>query len=536
LNIGASENFTVICGGIGYKIGDKVAYTPLGAPLGKGKFVEPKDMKGVLSTGVMMSEKELGIEEKKDENKEEKKEKEKKEKNNKKEEGKKEEKKEKGGKKEKEQSDSANNQILILPAAMQPGQEAVEFGRKADCKIPKERKLMDELNQRKKEVKEMLLAMERGEKEICELWNKTKEWSLTEFRSIYDWLGCKFDHDFYESEVSEESRLMAKEYREKGVFVDSDGAVGADLNKFNLGFCILLKSDGAGLYATKDLALAKRKFEQFKIEKSLYVVDAAQTLHFKQVFKCLELMGYEQAKKCVHLPYGQVVLPTGRMKSRVFGSVILFSQLKKLLADDILEKFLKKYETGIEIREVEGPDGKIVQKEVPCEKWSKQEIDEALRAISVATIRFGMLNHDTAKDVVFVLEEWAGMSGATGPYMMYAYTRIRSIIREVEAAGVSGKADFSLLKHDLERSVLLNLNDFWYVVENCTAQNNPSPLCGYLFDLSKSFSSWYSHKDSSVLRAETEDLKATRVEFIKAIASVIKKGLDLLGISTIERM
>lgn len=142
------------------------------------------------------------------------------------------------------------------------------------------------------------------------------QWCLDEFKRIYRWLNARFDHDFFESEVAAESKQTVAEYQAKGVFVMNDGAVGADLSQVGLGFQILLKRDGTGLYATKDLALARRKFEQFHIDKSIYVVDSAQSFHFQQVFATLKMMGYPQAERCYHLPYGLVILPDGKMSSR----------------------------------------------------------------------------------------------------------------------------------------------------------------------------------------------------------------------------
>jgi len=542
LEVANGEKRTVVCGGIGYKLGDKVAYMPLGAKF-KGKEVVGQDMKGVKSEGVMMSEKELGIEreekvaekpklsateahQQRQDNKKQQAAKKETEATPKKEPAKKSA--EPAAAKSKENkgkpTDAASQQIYILPAEIGLGQEATEFGRVSglDANV----KVMDEHNRRKSEVKETLLKMESGESSLSELWAVTKEWSLKEFRTIYKWLNVRFDHEFFESEVSEESRNMVLEYLAKGVLQKDNGAVGADLNKFGLGFCILLKSDGAGLYATKDLALAQRKFSKFGIEKSLYIVDAAQTLHFKQVFKVLELMGYEQAKKCTHLPYGQVVLPSGRMKSRVFGSVILFSQLKETLGKHIYDKQLYKFVTGVEVK----PDG--TEKEV--EKWSVEEVNNAQHLISVAAIKYGMLNHDTAKDIVFVLEDWAATTGNTGPYMLYAYARTKAIEREVKLTG-EGKVDFSLLGSETEKAALVGLHEFWSVVESCASKNNPSTLCNYVHEVAKSFSAWYA-SGQSVVNAETEDLKVTRLEFVRAQGKMIKKCLELLGITVLERM
>lgn len=205
----------------------------------------------------------------------------------------------------------------------------------------------------------------------------------------------RFDHDFFESEVSEDSKAMVMENYQLGkgggsVMVETNGAIGCDLSmcKPPLPFLVLIKSNGAGLYATKDLALARRKFDEFHIDRSIYVVDAAQSCHFQQVFACLDRMGYPQAKKCFHLAYGQVVGEHGKMSSRD-GTVIYFSELRKQLvgarwngrvvrigvmvaqADEIMESYLKKYKDGFFLQAKK--DGSTVEKE--CEIWSPDEIE-----------------------------------------------------------------------------------------------------------------------------------------------------------------
>lgn len=452
----AGSEATVVCGGKGYKVGDLVAYTPVGAKIAKGT-VEPKDMKGVMSHGIIMASKELGIEEpaptpapkgEKPAAKAEKAPKAPKEpKPAKAAEAAKDGEssaapaaaaKKPAGKPKEDARDSPNNSIHIFPADLTLGVPVAELGRKPapsaeqialdeaarkyTLLLPADKSVIAEFEDRKAAAKKMLLTMEDGSSpEITALWQKTKDWSLKEFKTIYKWLDVRFDHDFYESECSEPSRKLVEEYRGK-VFFDSNGALGADLSKFNLGFCMVLKSDGSGLYATKDLALAKLKFDDFKIDTSIYVVDAAQTLHFKQVFKTLELMGYERAKHCVHIPYGQVVLPDGKMSSRK-GTVIFFSQLRELLNEDIYKNFLIKYDpdrvedasAAAAPAPTESPDGtKVwVKTEKNVAKWTRAELDQAQQQIAVATIKYGMLNHDTAKDIVFVLQEWTAKSGQT---------------------------------------------------------------------------------------------------------------------------
>ena len=181
--------------------------------------------------------------------------------------------------------------------------------------------------------------MEEKDPELSKVWEETKQWSMDDFKEIYRWLDIHFDHDFYESDVDEEGRQMVLEGEKNGTFIRSEGAIGIDLETENLGFFMLLKSDGNTLYSTKDLALARRKFDQFSVDRSVYVVGAEQTLHFKQVFATLNRMGYSQAERCYHLPYALVMLPSGKMSSRE-GNVILFSDMRNQLRDYILDGLL----------------------------------------------------------------------------------------------------------------------------------------------------------------------------------------------------
>lgn len=484
----------VVCGGEGYEVGDLVAYTPVGQKAGK-VMVTPKDMNGVTSSGIIMARRELGMKPLPGQPKKE----------APKEEGK--------GKKKGKSKPPPDNTICVLPKGTKTGATLIELGRLPNTSIPANQSIADTLAARTKEVRDMLLLMEGGDKEAVALWQETKHWSLDEFRLIYKWLDCRFEHDFYESECGEESLKMVEKYFASGLLTESDGAVGMNLEKYNLGFCMLRKSNGSGLYATKDLSLARMKFDDFKIDRSIYVVDAAQSFHFQQVFKTLELMGYKQGSKCYHLPYGIVTLPDGKMSSRK-GTVIFFSDLKKNLETQIMKDFLDKYKEG-------------------DKKWADEEIKEAEHLISVATIKYGMLNHDTAKDIVFDMKEWAAKSGNTGPYLMYAHARCRSVLREVKAPA-DAKVDYSLFVDQGERLMLTMLNDYWTTVEAVVARYNPSPMCEYLYNLAKAFSSWY--ENNSVKNAETPDLIATRLQLVAAIAEALKSGLNLLGITTLERM
>ncbi|MEC7194009.1 MAG: arginine--tRNA ligase, partial [SAR324 cluster bacterium] len=215
------------------------------------------------------------------------------------------------------------------------------------------------------------------------------------------------------------------------------GAIGVDLNDDKLGFFLLLKSDGNTLYSTKDLALAKRKFEEFGIERSIYVVGAEQTLHFQQVFATLKKMGYQQASRCFHLPYALVVLPEGKMSSRA-GNVILFSKLQQEMCDFVRNNYLESHR----------------------ESWSDEEIESTTRKVAVAAIKYGMLNQDPNKQITFSLKDWLVSEGDTGVYLIYAYVRIRSIVRQFENFDPHAEIEFELLKHSHEKALIRKLFDF----------------------------------------------------------------------------
>ena len=397
-------------------------------------------------------------------------------------------------------------QIFIFPSETKIGIELTEYERLKDC--PDVKSVSEEMKLRNSQVRGILKSMEKKEKEITELWELTRKWSIEDFKEIYEWTDSYFDFDFHESDVGDESKEIIKKAYEEGKLTKSDGAIGLDCGK--LGFCVLLTSDGTGLYATKDIALAKRKFEEFKIDRSIYVVDAAQTLHFQQVFKVLNHLGFKQSSKCFHLAYGIVTLPNGKMSSRK-GTVITFSQLKNQLLENIHKEFLDKYKN----------------------EWEEKEISDAARIISVATIKYGMLKQDPSKDIIFSLQEWIAKTGNTGPYLLYAYARIKSILREIKKEENS-KVDFSLLKHEKETKILLLLHQFIGITSSSCEQYKPSNLCNYLYTLAKSFSSMY--EAVSIKFAESEDLKATRLEFVESISIILKTGLNLLGIETLERM
>ncbi len=456
---------TVVCGGHTYAAGDVVAYAKPGTRLQKRR-IEVAERGGILSEGMICGEGEVSL------------------------------------------GDDVQK-IVVLPPGTPLGVEIAELFR-IEGAVPRDRSVLATWNERNDGVRGVLQALERGEPEITKLWQETRKWSLDEFEQIYQWLDSPFDHFFYESEVGDEGKEIVLEEYSKGRLVKSEGAIGADLAEFGLPFFMLLKSDGTGLYSTKDIALAKLKFDRFKIDRSVYVVDVSQSLHFQQVFATLKKLGYEQAKKCHHLAYGMVVLPDGKMSSRK-GNVIPFAELKDQLAKYIRSKYLDK-----QIGEL-----------------GEAEIVETARRIVIATIKYGMLNQDNNKNIVFDLEEWTAPTGNTGPYLLYAYARTRSILRELGGYSIAA-ADWSLLVDESELELLKTLQKFDKVVAEAAEQYLPQLLCIYLYGLARDFSRMYM--SCPVLKAEPLGLRAARAALVDAAGRVLSAGLQLLGIKTVERM
>tara|TARA_B100001248_G_scaffold262728_1_gene261751 strand:+ start:23781 stop:25883 length:2103 start_codon:yes stop_codon:yes gene_type:complete len=457
------KNLQIVCGATGFEVGSIVALAIPGARV-LGRTVEVSDKQGTQSEGMLCSAKELGLGE-------------------------------------------DNENLYVFPADTPLGMEVADYfsiqGENAS----------QEMRKREQGVSEVLQKLEKEEGEIYDLWLKTKEWSMQDFYEIYNWLNVHFDHYFYESEVAEPGKKLVQEYTEKGLFKKDEGAIGIDLSEYKLPFFLVLKSDGTGLYSTKDLALAQLKIEKYKVDRSIYVVAAEQNLHFQQVFKTLELMGYEQADKCYHLSYGMVVGPEGKLSSRK-GNVVLLNEHRKLLAKQIYEDFLKNYEG----------------------KWSKDEIAEAIRKISIATIKYGMLNQDSHKNIVFDLKEWTARSGNTGPYLLYAYARTQSILREVDDkyGFDAAKVSYDKIEHPSEEKVLNKIAAFPETMTKAAERYEPQIVCIYLYELAKDFSRMYDQ--CSVLNAENDVLRNTRRQLVAACGAALKAGLHLIGIESLDRM
>lgn len=396
------------------------------------------------------------------------------------------------------------------PSDMEKGQWLGEIYTKATERLDIEKEDETKFNKNKAELTEILKQLHDGSGEFFEVWKETREWSLDLMKKAYDWADVSFDRWFYESEMDEPSVALVKDYQNKGLFKEDQGAIGVDLSDNKLGFCILLKSDGTGLYSTKDILLAKRKFEEFNIETNIYVVDDRQSHHFKQVFKVLELMGFEQAKDCHHLAYNVVELPDGAMSSRK-GNIIPLMELVHQMENKIKQEYLKKYEG----------------------QWSEEEIESTATMIANGAIKYGMIKVDNTRKIVFDMNEWLKLDGDTGPYLQYVHARITSLCEKLGFRS-SDSCDFSVLKKSQEQNLMLKLSMFNTIVEQSAENFRPSTLCTYLFELGKLFNSFYA--ECPIGSAENEALKLSRLHLAYSCGLVIEKGLSLLGIKSPKRM
>jgi len=357
----------------------------------------------------------------------------------------------------------------------------------------------------KKEISEIQQKLESGDEDMARIWKKTRKWSLDEFKKIYKLLGIHFDVDFYESEEEGPGKKIVQELLERGIAKKSQGAIIVDLEKFNLGIFLLLKSDGTSLYATKDLALAQKKFDKFKIDESWYVIDSRQDFYFKQLFKALELMGFKKPMR--HVSYDFVSTPEGVISSRL-GRVPTFMNL--------YQEILKMAKDSTKERHAE---------------WSEKEIEASAKKIALGAIKFEMLKTSRQKEIIFDPEKALSFEGFTGPYILYTIARIASILKKTRLAKIK---DFNEVKiADIEKELLLKMAAFPELVAECAAAAEPAQIAQYAFELAQKFAEFYHRQN--VLKAEPAE-RVWRLNLIAATRQVLENCLDLLGIEYLKKM
>ncbi|EMU53951.1 arginine--tRNA ligase [Clostridium butyricum] len=348
-------------------------------------------------------------------------------------------------------------------------------------------------------------ALENGDAEATALWNRFRDLSLKEFERVYDILDVKFDSLNGEAFYNDKMDVVVDELKEKGLLVESNGAQVVMLEDYNMPPCIVLKADGASIYATRDLAAAMYRKKTYDFHKCVYVVGTPQALHFKQVFKVLDLAGHEWAKDCVHVGFGLVKFADRKLSTRD-GSIVLL--------DDLLREAVEKTMEAIKDKE------EIKNKE------------EVAKKIGVGAVIFTYLKNSREKDIVFDWKEILSFEGETGPYVQYAYARGNSILER--AGEFSGSIDYSKLSSKEEFELVKSLGNLNNVITLALDKLEPSILTRYVIEVAKGFNKFYNAH--SVLNLEDEELKRARLNLVKASLQVIKNGLELLGIGVVEKM
>ncbi len=361
------------------------------------------------------------------------------------------------------------------------------------------------------ELSSILADIESKKGDYYKLWKETRKDCLDDFSKIYQWLDVQFDHYFYESEVSGAAQEVVQKYLDESIFVEDEGAIGLDMSDQKLGFFMVRKSDGNTLYITKDIALAEIKFDDFNIDFNVYVVGNEQDFHFKQLFNFFKIAKFENADKCFHLSYGMVKRADGKMSSRL-GNSFTFNELT-VLVNEKLDSFLDKYKAD----------------------WSVEEIEETKRKLAVGSIKYGMLSSDPKKDIVFEPENWIRFDGNSGPYLMYSYSRCRSIILKGKEQGHAPSLNnLNLLKSDIEGELIFSMSKFNIMAASALSTFKPSLLCHYLYDLAKVFSQFYVQ--IPVLKNATKDEVEARLSLVASYSRVLEKGLELIGITPPQKM
>lgn len=361
--------------------------------------------------------------------------------------------------------------------------------------------------ERKEEVVEIMKNIESRQGADYELWKTTRNWSIDYFDHIYQELGVKFQEIFYENEMMTRGFEIVKELLAKGILIQGEGAIIADLNAYDLGVLPVIRTNGTALYPVADFALASEKFKKYKLESSIYVIDIRQSLYFKQLAKVLELAGYEVPVS--HLSYDFVTLPEGMMASRT-GNVITYETLKEKVYQRLLGETKSRHQD-----------------------WTDSRLSRVSESLALSTIKFEMLKVNPEKIITFNMEEAARSDGFTACYVLYGYARMKSIIRKGGFSFSFKKVNLTLLTEDKEKELLLKISKYPEIVELAAGKNNPAEVLKYLFELIQMFSDYYHN--CNILKAEKETKRA-RLSLLKSLSMVLLNAFKLLGLEALEEM
>ena len=365
------------------------------------------------------------------------------------------------------------------------------------------------------EAHEMLVKWESGDPEVRALWEKMNNWVYAGFDETYKAMGVSFDKIYYESNTYLEGKKIVEKGLEEGKFYRrDDNSVWADLAENGLDEKLLLRSDGTSVYMTQDIGTADLRFKDFPIDKMIYVVGNEQNYHFQVLSILLDRLGYKFGKDLVHFSYGMVNLPNGKMKSRE-GTVVD--------ADELIAQMIA--------------DAKATADEHGQSKdFSEEEKAEIARIVGLGALKYFILKVDARKNMLFNPEESIDFNGNTGPFIQYTYARIKSILRKAGEQNITIPAQLGddAPLNDKEIELIQKLNDFGVAVSDAGQNYNPSGIANYCYELTKQFNQFYH--DYSILGADSDAEKVTRLVLAKNIAKVIKEGMALLGIEVPERM
>ena len=383
-----------------------------------------------------------------------------------------------------------------------------------------------------KEAHDMLVQWEQNDPEVRALWEKMNGWVYAGFNETYQRLGVSFDKIYYESQTYLKGKAKVEEGLKKGLFErHDDGSVWADLTNEGLDQKLLLRSDGTSVYMTQDIGTAEMRYEDYPIDKMIYVVGNEQNYHFQVLSILLDRLGFKWGKELTHFSYGMVELPNGKMKSRE-GTVVDADDLMQLMVDDA-------YKTSMEL-------GKF-------DDMTEEERREIARIVGLGALKYFILKVDARKNMLFNPEESIDFNGNTGPFIQYTYARIRSILRRNEELRMKNEesasatpsssesaqpnSSFFILHSSLEEKeieLIQKMNEFGAAVEQAGKDYSPSGIANYCYELTKVFNQFYH--DYSILNEPDEQKRAVRLVLAKNVAKIIRNGMSLLGIEVPERM
>ena len=361
-----------------------------------------------------------------------------------------------------------------------------------------------------KEAHEMLVKWEQNDPEVRALWEKMNNWVYAGFDETYKKMGVSFDKIYYESQTYLKGKAKVEEGLAKGLFErHEDNSVWADLTNEGLDQKLLLRSDGTSVYMTQDIGTAEMRFQDYPIDKMIYVVGNEQNYHFQVLSILLDRLGFKWGKELTHFSYGMVELPNGKMKSRE-GTVVDADDLMQLMVDDA--------------RRVSDEAGKNVD-------MTEEEKQEIARIVGMGALKYFILKVDARKNMLFNPEESIDFNGNTGPFIQYTHARIRSILRKAPSiSSLSSTASLS----SKEVELIQKMSEYGAAVEQAGKDYSPSGIANYCYELTKVFNQFYH--DYSILNEEDEQKKQTRLVIARNVAKILKNGMGLLGIEVPERM